>query len=155
MRKWYKVFLSLFLMFTMSACFNDSNKEVMDNAKKDTEKGMDNMEDSIDNVMRHFESNEVNYENEEMLDNFDFAAKEGRRFKYQNKDVYMYRIDTSDSKVKDLIQNVNDTNRIQASMNNKTMDYGASVNGNYLMVYDKNLKEDDVLLKTFQSYKYK
>lgn len=153
MKKIYTSIVSLTLLFVMSACFDNSNNEVMDNAKKDVEKGMDYTNDSIDQMMDHFKTNEVNYNDEEKLDNFDFAATEGRRFKYQDQDVYVYRMDMKDEKVNEFIQSVKDDNRIQASLNDKTMEYGASVNGNYLLVYDKNLKENDALLKTFNSYK--
>ncbi len=159
MKKIKVAMLSLFMVLTMSGCgmVNKTEKAVDDsaeNAKKDVKKAEKDMKNGVDDLMAFFKGEGVEYSNDKKLDQFDWPAQEGRSFMYNNQNVYLYKVDPSDAKIAGLLDKAQTSNRISATQNGEQMEYGASVNGSYLLVYDKDAMMDD-LVEIFKKYDMK
>ena len=158
MNKLSKLAMSSLLLFTMAGCSmnNDAEKEAektKDKVEDKTKEAADDTQGTMDDVMNYFKEKGVSYNNDQTLENFDFAAKEGRSFMVEDQNVYVYRVDSADENMKDLINQASSKNMITASQNGVENQYGATVNGNYLMVYNKDAQLDE-LVKYFKDYKY-
>lgn len=141
--------LSLLMLFTLGACMgNDEPKK--EEEVKETEK---KAEGTIDDVMNYFSDNGYAYTNDQTLSEFNFAAKEGKSFTYNDQTMYLYRVDPSDTQINGLMEEAKKSNIITANQNGTTNEYGARVNGNYLLVYDKGAKMDD-FNKMFDAYQF-
>lgn len=154
-----KIAVSSLLLVTLAGCSmgNEPEKEVEKTKDKVEEKSKDVAEDTqgtVDDVMNYFKEKGVAYSNDKTLDNMAFAAKEGKSFMVDNQNVYVYRVDMADENMKTLINQASSHNSIMASQDGVEKQYGATVNGDYLMVYDQDAKIDDVI-KQFKGYKYK
>ena len=158
MKRLSKFVLSLSLLTSLCAC------SLFEDVKDDVENGMDKVEDKVedsttkkegklDDLMLYLKDNGVMFEDETTLDNFNFAAEEGRSFTYDGNKVYVYSVDTTNAAVRTLLQQATDTNRSTANQDGKNLEYGASANDKYLLVYDLHAKVDK-LLDNFKNYKY-
>ena len=137
--------------------FDKSEKtieETVDTAKKDGKEAEKNVQDSMDDLMEFLRGEGVEYTNDKKLDRFDWPAKEGRSFLYNNQNVYLYKVDPSDAKIAGLLDKAQTSNRISATQNGEQMEYGASVNGGYLLVYDQDSAIED-LVEAFKKYEMK
>ena len=136
----------------MSACnvkkdaedAKDKVEEKADTAKRD-------VEDSIDNVMNYFKDKGVSYEHDAKIENMDFAAYEGRSFVVNGSTAYLYRVKNDDDNMKKVMKEAADKGKVKVHINNKEMEYGAKVNGDYLFLYDTNADMNDVL-QAFPGY---
>lgn len=145
--------LSLLLLVSLGGCMNndkESEKKTEDKVE-DTKK---KAEGTIDDVLNYMKTSGYEYTDDQTLSEFNFAAKEGKSFMYNNQMLYLYRVDPSDTQVNGLLEQAKKDNKITANQNGQTNEYGARVNGNYLLVYDKNADMND-FVKNFDKYTYK
>lgn len=159
MKKLSKLALSSLLLFSMAGCSmgkdaEDDAEKAKDKVEDKTKETVDDTKGTVDDVMSYFKEQGVTYNNDQTLDEFDFAAKEGRSFTVDNQNVYVYRVDSTDENMQKLINQASSHNMITANQDGVENQYGATVNGNYLMVYDKDAQLDE-LIKYFKGYKYK
>lgn len=158
MKRLVKVLMSLLLLTSLCGC--SLFKDVKDDVENEMDKVENKVEDTttqndgkLSDLMLYLKDNGVLFENETTLDNFDFAANEGRSFTYDGNKVYVYSVDMANAAVRTLMQQASETNRITANQNGENKEYGASANDKYLLVYDINAKVD-TLLDNFEKYKY-
>lgn len=141
----------------MSGCSMNDSKDPTDgeanksteNAKKTAEKTVD---DSIDNVMDFFEKQQVKVENMQPIENMEFAAYEGRTFTVDGGNAYLYRVKADDENMKKVMKEAEEKGKVKVSIDNKEMEYGASVNNGYLLLYEPSAKNVDILTSTFLNY---
>lgn len=134
---------------------NNSTKQGIEDTKKMAEdvadKTKNTVDDSIDNVMDYFNKQGVMYENTQAIDNMDFAAYEGRSFTNNGQTAYLYRVKSEDENMKKVLQEAKDKGKVKVKINDKEEEYGAKVNGEYLLLY--NAKADmGEMLTTFPHY---
>lgn len=141
----------------MSGCSMNDEKDPTDgeanksteNAKKSAEKTVD---DSIDNVMDFFETQQVKVENMQPIENMDFAAYEGRTFMVDGENAYLYRVKMDDENMKKVMKEAEEKGKVKVSIDNKEMEYAASVNNGYLLLYEPSASHAATLKSTFSKY---
>lgn len=157
MKQLLKLTLALLLVSTVSGCafFNGLKDDVKNEMDKIENEGTaDKKEEKLSDLMTYLKDNGIKYENDETLNNFDFAAKEGMSFTVDGEKVYVYRVDTQNEMMNSLMQQAAQSNTVSASRDGVEKKYGASVNGTYLLIYDLESKVNN-LLDGFQKYQYK
>lgn len=154
MKKLNLALLSLLMMCSLTGCMNNDKKDESKDKteEKDTSKDAEKTKDSISDVMTYMKENGVEYSDDKTLSDFDWAAKEGTSFKYNDQDVYLYRVDSSNSQMSEVLNNVKSSNVITANQNGTNTEYAARVNGNYLLIFDKDAAIDE-LVDIFNKYK--
>lgn len=130
---------------------NKSTDKVEDNTKKTVDDAKNSMDDSIDNMMSYFKEQGVVYEDMKSIDNMDFAAHEGRSFMNNGQMTYVYRVKSDDEDMKKVMKEAKDNGKVRVKIDNKEQEYGANVNGDYLMLYNMDVDATD-LTHTFQNY---
>lgn len=95
-------------------------------------------EDSIDNMMNYLKQQGVEISDMAPIDKMDFAAHEGKSFTYQGNTAYLYRLKSDDVNMKALLDEAKQKGNIKVNHNGKEELYNASVNGDYLFVYEKD-----------------
>lgn len=130
---------------------NKSTQKAADDTEKAADKAKNTTEDSIDNVMTYFKNEGINYENMQTIENMEFAAHEGRTFMMNGKTAYLYRVKSDDEDMKKIMKEAEDSGMAKVKIDNKEMEYAAMVNGDYLLLYNK---EDDFadVQKAFPNY---
>lgn len=157
MKKIKLALLSLLMLCSLTGCMNndkkeDSSKDKTEEKDKDQNKDKEKDTSSISDVMSYMKENGIDYSNDKTLSDFDWAAKEGTSFRYNDQDIYLYKVDSSNSEMNKIIENVKSNNMITANQNGTETDYAARVNGNYLLIYDKEAAMDE-LVDIFNKYK--
>lgn len=154
MKKLNLALLSLLMMCSLTGCMNNDKKDESKDKteEKDTSKDTEKTNDSISDVMTYMKENGVEYSNDKTLSDFDWAAKEGTSFKYNDQDVYLYRVDSTNSEMNEILNNVKTNNAITANQNGTNTEYAARVNGNYLLIFNKDAAIDE-LVDIFNKYK--
>lgn len=154
MKKLNLALLSLLMMCSLTGCMNNDKKDESKDKteEKDTSKDTEKTNDSISDVMTYMKENGVEYSNDKTLSDFDWAAKEGTSFKYNDQDVYLYRVDSTNSEMNEILNNVKTNNAITANQNGTNTEYAASFNGNYLLIFNKDAAIDE-LVDIFNKYK--
>lgn len=149
-----KVGLAFLMVCMVCGCsmFKEASDDV-NNAIDKVEDTTTNEEGKLSDLMTYLKDNKITLEDEEELNNFNFAAKEGRSFTYDGNKVYVYSVDTANAAIRTLMNQALTNNQVVASVDGKEVTYGASANDNYLMIYELEAKVDD-LLDNFKNYKY-
>lgn len=130
---------------------NKSAQRAVENTKDAKDKASNRIDDNIDNIMTYFKDQGIAYENMQSIEDMEFAAYEGRSFMMGGKNVYLYRVKTDDSNMKKVLKEAKDKGKVKVRINNKEEEYGAQVNGSYLLLFDTNADTAD-LQKQFPKY---
>lgn len=93
-------------------------------------------EDSIQNMMNYMQQNGIQISDMTPIDQMDFAAHEGQSFSYNGNTAYLYRLKSNDETMKALLEDAKKNGTVKVNMDGKEQVYNASVNGDYLFVYD-------------------
>lgn len=109
----------------------NSTKETTPNNERSTIN-----EDSIQNMMNYMQGKGIEIRNMAPIDQMDFAAHEGQSFSYNGNTGYLYRLKSDDANMKALLDDAKKNGSIKVNMDGKEQLYNASVNGDYLFVYD-------------------
>lgn len=118
------------------------------NTNNSSKKGM------INDVMDYFEKEGIRAENMSEIDQFDFAAHEGRMFEVNGETVYLYRLNTEDAKMKTWMDEIQKNKKVSVNQNGMDEEYSALINNDYLLVY-KMGADIAPLDETFTGYKMK
>ena len=157
-KKWMTtMFAGLCALTMLSGCswMNKEKNNAEDAAKdvaKNTEKAGEKTKNGLDDVMKYLKGEGVETTEVKNLDNMDFAAQEGRSFMYNGANAYMYNINAEDEQMKALLKDAKEKKTVKVKQNGEEKEYSAMVNGNYLLVYDKEADMGD-MLKVFPNYK--
>ncbi|MEG0330358.1 MAG: hypothetical protein RSC10_06585 [Longicatena sp.] len=153
----------LFIGAMVSGCSMNKKEEttketdkVSDTTQKDTKKVVDEskqkVNDSVDNVMKYFKDQGVAYDNMKNIENINFAAYEGRSFMSNGQMSYIYRVKSEDENMQKILKEAKNNGKVKVNIDNKEQEYGAKVNGDYLLLYNSSANTTD-LLKAFPNYK--
>lgn len=71
---------------------------------------------------------------------------------YNGANAYMYNINAEDEQMKALLKDAKEKKTVKVKQNGEEKEYSAMVNGNYLLVYDKDADMGN-MLKVFPNYK--
>lgn len=148
-----KLFACLLALCSMLSACNMKNdvEDAKDKVENKADDAKNDVEDSIDNVMKYFKDKGVTYDQDTAIEQMDFAAYEGRSFVVNGSTAYLYRVKNDDENMKKVMKEAADKGKVRVKINNKEMEYGAKVNGNYLFLYDTTADMTDVL-QTFPGY---
>ncbi|MEG1731824.1 MAG: hypothetical protein RR252_01615 [Longicatena sp.] len=153
----------LFIGAMVSGCSMNKKEEttketdkVSDTTQNDTKKVVDEskqkVNDSVDNVMKYFKDQGVAYDNMKNIENINFAAYEGRSFMSNGQMSYIYRVKSEDENMEKILKEAKNNGKVKVNIDNKEQEYGAKVNGDYLLLYNSSANTTD-LLKAFPNYK--
>lgn len=145
------------LLLIVSGCSQqESNDKTQSNANATETNPPQNdaantVNETMDNMMNYLQEQGVKLEDMKTLDDMDFAAHEGRSFTYQGNTAYLYRLKENDKSMKALLESAKNNGTVKVNINGKSEDYAAAVNGNYLLIYQKETKMDD-FIQLFDTY---
>lgn len=127
-------YLMLILCIFACACSKQVNpsNEVKESINEVKEKS----NHVLDDLMAHFKKANINFDNLNDLDNISFNAKAGKSFTIDGSNAYLYELDLNDSKMQDLVKQVNENGRVEVMMNDQKQYYSAILNGNFLFLYE-------------------
>lgn len=108
-------------------------------------------EDSIDYMMTYLKEKGIEISDMKNIENMDFAAHEGRSFMYNGSMAYLYRLNSSDTNMKALLDQAAKEGKVKVSMDGSEMEYTANVNGDYLLVYQDATNMGD-MMNAFPGY---
>lgn len=153
-----KFMLSLFCILTLCACTNntDNNANSKTNASTTEGKPQDSSTantplSTLDDFMTYLNDQGVEYADEQPISDMNITAHEGRSFNVNGSTGYIYRIDSTDDTMKKLLASAQENGELQATQNGVQKSYTAHVNGDYLLLYDKDANLDS-LVKVFPSF---
>lgn len=92
---------------------------------------------NIEDVFTYFENEGIEVKNIATMDQFDFAAHEGRMFEVNGERVYLYRLNTNDEKINEWMNEIKQNNTVDVNQNGLDEKYSALLNQDYLLVYKK------------------
>ncbi len=146
------------LVLIISGCSqNDSSDKKMESNANATDTNppkndaANTVNDTMDNMMSYLKDQGITIDDMKDLTDMDFAAHEGRSFSYQGNTAYLYRLKENDESMKALLDSAKNTGTVKVNINGESKDYAASVNDNYLLIYQKEAKMDD-FIKLFDTY---
>ena len=122
----------------------DTPKERMDQMKEDTK-------ETMDDIMNYFKEKKVEFENVQTIDQSTFAAYEGRSFDVDGKTVYLYRINRNDPHMMNVIEDIEDDQKLMVRIREEEKEYMALLNGNYILLYDPTTDMQDIV-SIYQMY---
>lgn len=127
----------------ISGCSMNDNKDKQanngtENATDTNPPQNDASNDSIDQMLNYLTSQGVNVNDMKTIDHMDFAAHEGKSFSYNGNTGYLYRLKSNDENMKALLDSAKKNGTVKVNLDGTEQDYSASVNGDYLFVYQKD-----------------
>lgn len=126
----------------------DTSKNGTANATKETTPNSERStasEDSIQNMMNYMKEKGITISDMNPIDTMDFAAHEGQSFSYNGNTAYLYRLKSDDANMKALLEDAKKNGTVKVNMDGKEQMYNASVNGDYLFVYDPAANMGDLI----------
>lgn len=144
MKVWKKAAsLSLVLLLAMmSGCGSDKKDDSTNNNANatDTNKPQNNAgekaTETMNNMVSYLKEKGMELSDMADIDQMDFAAHEGKRFSYKGSPMYLYRLKSNDESMKALLDSAKNTGNVKVNIDGKERNYKASVNGDYLLVYE-------------------
>ncbi len=149
-----KKILLLFCVVCLSGCSMFMREEEnQDTQVEETEKEeVVDSNDSLENMFVHFDAQQIPYAEKTIIEEINFAAKEGYSFMYENEYIYLYHLDPSDEAMQQVLQEAESDGTLSAEQNGELKNYNALVNGNFIMMYDGETQFES-LEKSFTQYK--
>lgn len=146
------IILACAAVVTLTGCSmgNDDQKKANGTANKTTTNPPENNgstvnEDSMDNMMTYLNGQGITVNDMKPIDQMDFAAHEGRSFAYNGNTGYLYRLKSNDESMKALLDSAKNSGSVKVNIDGKEQEYSASVNGDYLFVYQKDADMHDLV----------
>lgn len=146
------IILACAAVLTLTGCSmgNDDQKKANGTANKTTTNPPENNgstvnEDSMDNMMTYLNGQGITVNDMKPIDQMDFAAHEGRSFAYNGNTGYLYRLKSNDESMKALLDSAKNNGSVKVNIDGKEQEYSASVNGDYLFVYQKDADMHDLV----------
>lgn len=90
---------------------------------------------SIQEYMSALQTGGMMYSNEKDITEFNFPALEGKQFKMDEKDFYLYRVDSSKSDVKKFLEDIDTNQKISVTQNGNEQKMPAHRMGDFVLVY--------------------
>ena len=106
----------------------------------------------MSDLFTYFDEQGLTYSNAKDVDVVDMNAHEGKMFEYENNPVYVYRMKTTDSKIKSWMDEIKNTGKVTINQEGKEMTYDAIVNGDYILVSKSgtDLKDLSTMFKNYE-----
>lgn len=115
-----------------------TTEDVAESLQKGVGKSVKDSEKTLDDMMEYLEGQGVELTHAAKLDSIEFAAYDGRCFEVDGNMVYLYRIDTEDEQMKQMMSQLKKTGRVQVQKDGQTMEYNGVCKDDYLLLYDTN-----------------
>lgn len=106
--------------------------EMMNEAKEEAEH-------TISNMMDYFKDKGLEISNPSAIEELNIPAYEGRMFEVNGASIYLYRLDMNNESMKQLASEAEKNGSLKVNASGVDQDYRALVNGNFLMLYEKDL----------------
>lgn len=159
MKVWKKAAsLSFVLMLLLvSGCGSDNKDNGQNNSANQTDTKQpqnnvsDNASETMNRMVSYFKEKGIELADMTDIDQMDFAAHEGKRFSYKGSPMYLYRLKSNDESMKALLDSAKNTGNVKVNIDGKQQNYKASVNGDYLLVYE-NADTIQDFINVFDSY---
>lgn len=149
--------LSMIALLPLQGCsmneVREDSKDVKEDVERPVEEVKDKIEERIDNLTAYFKEKDVELNELQTIEDIDFAADEGRSFTVDGKTVYIYRVNQDDAQMQKVMKEAKDNGKVKVNITGKEMEYGASVNQDYLMLYDQSINIEPIV-SVFDSYTY-
>lgn len=150
--------IALAAAFMLSGCSMWGNEDEASkgatnatNEKTPTNPETPAVEDSMDNMMNYLNEQGVEISNMKAIDQMDFAAHEGNSFSYNGNTAYLYRLKSNDESMSALLKDAKEKGTVKVNMGGTEQEYNASVNGDYLFVYGKDMDMSS-MIEPFNQY---
>lgn len=145
------------LLLVMSGCGSDKKNDSTNNdanatdTKQPQNSVTENASETMDRMVSYFKEKGMELADMADIDQMDFAAHEGKRFSYKGSPMYLYRLKSNDESMKALLDSAKNTGMVKVNIEGKEQQYKASVNGDYLLVYENGDTIQD-FIEAFGTY---
>ena len=149
MKKILCIFMvSLFLVGCQRNVDNTNrNDNIVEDVKEDSEEVVNNLEKMFDD----FTNQGIKLDNYEKIEHTGLNAHEAYSLTTNGSNAYIYRLNTNDTQMQQLIDHVKQTGTADVMIEDEKKQYEAAVNGNVLLLYEKDSNLTD-LRKAFEKF---
>lgn len=150
MKKIVFVFLISFLLLGCQKK-DESMKDVQENIVEDVKEETQNITHNLEDMLQDFKNQGIVLDSFENIEHTGLNAHEAKVIELNDTKAYLYRLNTSDQQMQQLIDHVKQTGSADVMIQDEKKQYEAVVNGDVLLLYEKdsNLKE---LRNVFEKY---
>lgn len=136
-----KTILGLVMILLLSGCgmWNRSgnNKGTAKNLPAENERYPKESAYTNADMMNYLRENGVTYTGDEKINSMDFSAHEGTSFMMNDSKVFLYRLKGNEEQMGNLLKDAKMKKKVKVKENGQEKEYGAMVNGDYLLIYDE------------------
>ena len=146
--KWMKVTCAvLFCSMLLASCgdaskISEDMKKTADDAaekvKNEADKAGEAGKKTLDGIMQYLQENDIKITQAEKIDDIPFAAYDGRSVNINGSMVYLYRIDTEDESMKQIISQIKEDGTVYVEKDGQKQQYNGFVYQDYLLLYDRD-----------------
>jgi hypothetical protein len=128
------------------------SSNTMDNIVEDVEEGTQDVVNGLEDMLNDIKDQGISMDSYEKIEHTGLNAYEAYTLKSNGHHAYLYRLNTSDEQMQKLIDHVKQTGTAEVMIENEKKQYEAAVNGNVLLLYDKESDMSD-FRKAFEQFK--
>lgn len=152
--KTYKIALCAILLLSGCSKMNDTAKKEgnMPTTEQYPSNDMEKKtEDTIDSMMAYLKEKGIEWEQEANIDQMEFAAHEGRSFMVNGQKAYLYRMNSEDASMKQVLEDATNKGKVKVNIDGEEKEYQAQVKNDYLLVYENGEGLNDLMMN-FPNY---
>lgn len=105
-------------------------------------------------LFNYFDEQKIPYTDAKDIDVVDVNAHEGKTFKYEGKNVYVYRMNMQDEKINKWMDEVTKTGKVTINQDGKEATYDAIINNEYMLVSESGV-DLNKLSESFRKFEMK
>lgn len=149
MKKYQLILIGACFML-MTACGAKNGSETANvpkntNASSSSIQGSGNVASTtIEDMVSYFKEKGLSFPKIANIEKIDFAAYEGKVLENNGQKAYLYRLNSQDSAMKKLMQQVREKGVANVKIDNEHKQYSAMVNGDYLLLYDQGANMSNI-----------
>ena len=149
MKKLLCVFMVSLFLVGCQRNVDDTNRSenIVEDVKEDTQEVVNNLEKMFDD----FTNQGIKLDNYEKIEHTGLNAEEAYSLSTNGSNAYVYRLNTNDTQMQQLIDHVKQTGMADVMIEDEKKQYEAAVNGNVLLLYEKDSNLTD-LRKAFEKF---
>lgn len=149
MKKILCIFMVSLLLVGCQKNVDDTNRSenIVEDVKDDTQEVVNNLEKMLDD----FANQGIKLDNYEKIEHTGLNAEEAYSLSTNGSNAYIYRLNTNDTQMQQLIDHVKQTGMADVMIEDEKKQYEAAVNGNVLLLYEKDSNLND-LRKAFEKF---
>lgn len=144
--------LLLSVLFAGCACMNSTDTGPQTNTPSTPSNPSDNtnppsnttQRGTLEDLMSYFKNEGITFDRMDEIENIDFGAHEGKLLEYNGETLYLYRLNPDRYENQNWYNDIKTNGLVTVNLDGEDKQFYASVNGDYLLVYDMNTDMTDI-----------